>query len=118
MGQKIQLKASDGFTLDAYTASPSGKAKGGIVLIQEIFGVNATMRTLSDWVASMGFWAVSPDLFWRQEPGVSLDPDAGQEQWQRAFALMNGMDQGLAIDRHRALQRVASPGKPLQHQGR
>ena len=45
MGQKIQLKAGDGFTLDAYTASPSGKAKGGIVLIQEIFGEAARDRS-------------------------------------------------------------------------
>jgi carboxymethylenebutenolidase len=67
-------------------------------MIQEIFGVNRTMRQLSDWVADMGFIALSPDLFWRQEKGVQLDPDAGQAQWDKAFALMNGMDQGKAIE--------------------
>jgi carboxymethylenebutenolidase len=56
------------------------------------------MRALSDWVADMGFIAVSPDLFWRQEAGVQLDPDAGQAQWDRAFALMNGMSQDKAVE--------------------
>jgi carboxymethylenebutenolidase len=95
---EINIAATDGSgSFSAYLAEPAKKPAGAVIMIQEIFGVNATMRALSDWVASMGFWAISPDLFWRQEPGVSLDPDAGQEQWQRAFALMNGMDQGLAI---------------------
>ncbi len=103
---EISIAATDGSgSFTAYVAAPAQKIttggapepRGAVIMIQEIFGVNATMRSLCDWVASMGFWAVCPDLFWRQEPGVNLDPDAGQAQWERAFALMNGMDQGRAI---------------------
>ena len=96
---QIQIAAADGSgSFAAYFATPKAKPAGAVVMIQEIFGVNAAMRQLSDWVAEMGFIAVSPDLFWRQEPGVDLDPDAGQQQWDRAFALMNGMDQGKAVE--------------------
>ena len=96
---QIQIAAADGSgSFAAYVATPKAKPAGAVVMIQEIFGVNAAMRQLSDWVAEMGFIAVSPDLFWRQEPGVDLDPDAGQQQWDRAFALMNGMDQGKAVE--------------------
>lgn len=95
----IHLRAADGsgeFT--AHLAMPKNAPAGAVVLIQEIFGVNRTMREIAAWVADMGFVALVPDLFWRQEPGVQLDPDAGQAQWERAFALMNGMNQGKAVE--------------------
>ena len=96
---EIRIKATDGSgEFAAYLAEPKTKSAGAVVMIQEIFGVNGAMRALSDWVADMGFIAVSPDLFWRQEPGVQLDPDKGQAQWDRAFALMNGMNQDKAVD--------------------
>ncbi|MCO6416922.1 dienelactone hydrolase family protein [Siccirubricoccus sp. KC 17139] len=96
---EIKISASDGSgSFAAYLAMPKTKPAGAVVMIQEIFGVNATMRALSDWVAEMGFIAVSPDLFWRQQAGVQLDPDAGQDQWDKAFALMKGMDQDKAIE--------------------
>ena len=95
---------SGGFA--AYVAkpknTPSGGPAGAVVMIQEIFGVNGAMRALSDWVAEMGFLAVAPDLFWRQKPGVDLDPDRGQSEWDQAFALMNGMDQDKAVEDLRA----------------
>ena len=97
----IEIAVTDGSgCFGAYVAKPVGVTdpRGVVVMIQEIFGVNGAMRTLSDWVAEMGFIAISPDLFWRQEPGVQLDPDAGQAQWDRAFALMNGMDQDQAVE--------------------
>jgi carboxymethylenebutenolidase len=96
---EIEIAAADGSgRFGAYLAMPKTTPAGAVVMIQEIFGVNDAMRQLSDWVADMGFIAVSPDLFWRQEPGVTLDPDAGQAQWDRAFALMNGMDQDKAVE--------------------
>ena len=96
---ETSIAATDGSgSFGAYVAMPKGTPAGAVVMIQEIFGVNATMRTLSDWVAEMGFIAISPDLFWRQEKGVQLDPDAGQAQWDRAFALMKGMDQDKAVE--------------------
>jgi carboxymethylenebutenolidase len=77
---------------------PKATPAGAVVLIQEIFGVNANMRALAAFVADMGFLTLVPDLFWRQQPGVQLDPDAGQAQWEQAFAFMKGFDQdkGLA----------------------
>jgi carboxymethylenebutenolidase len=105
---EIRIKAADGSgEFMAYLAEPKTKPAGAVVMIQEIFGVNRTMRALSDWVADMGFFAVAPDLFWRQEAGVQLDPDAGQAQWDRAFALMQGMDQDKAVDDLRATLAAA-----------
>jgi carboxymethylenebutenolidase len=99
MMPEIEIAAADGSgKFGAYVAMPKTTPAGAVVMIQEIFGVNATMRQLSDWVAEMGFIAISPDLFWRQEKGVQLDPDAGQAQWDKAFALMKGMDQDKAVE--------------------
>jgi len=96
---EIEIAAADGSgKFGAYVAMPKARPAGAVVMIQEIFGVNAAMRSLSDWVAEMGFIAISPDLFWRQEKGVRLDPDAGQAEWDKAFALMKGMDQDKAIE--------------------
>ncbi|MGD0432350.1 MAG: dienelactone hydrolase family protein [Acetobacteraceae bacterium] len=82
MGQTIQLKASDGFTLDAYVAGPASAAKG-IVVIQEIFGVNHHMRDMADRFAAAGYAVVAPSLFDRVEKGVELgytqaDIDSGR----------------------------------------
>jgi hypothetical protein len=71
MGQTIQLKASDGFTLDAYVAGPANATKG-IVVIQEIFGVNHHMRDMADRFAAAGYAVVAPALFDRVEKGVEL----------------------------------------------
>src|SRR4051794_26905492 len=99
MMPEIEIAAADGAgRFGAYVAMPKTTPAGAVVMIQEIFGVNATMRQLSDWVAEMGFIAISPDLFWRQEKGVQLDPDAGQAQWDKAFKLMQGMDQDKAVE--------------------
>jgi carboxymethylenebutenolidase len=99
MMPEIEIAAADGSgKFGAYVAMPKARPAGAVVMIQEIFGVNAAMRSLSDWVAEMGFIAISPDLFWRQEKGVRLDPDAGQAEWDKAFALMKGMDQDKAIE--------------------
>lgn len=96
---EIKIAASDGSgEFMAYVAMPKQTPAGAVVMIQEIFGVNRTMRTLSDWVAEMGFIAVCPDLFWRQHPGMQLDPDTGQSEWDKAFALMNGMNQDKAVE--------------------
>jgi carboxymethylenebutenolidase len=96
---EIELAAADGSgRFGAYVALPKTTPAGVVIMIQEIFGVNRSMRALADWVAEMGFIALSPDLFWRQEKGVQLDPDAGQAQWDKAFALMQGMNQDQAIE--------------------
>ncbi len=71
MGSTINLKAADGFTLSAYTAGPPGATKG-IVVIQEIFGVNHHMRDMCDRFAAEGYAVVSPAIFDRAERGVEL----------------------------------------------
>jgi len=73
MGNWIRLTASDGFALDAYEAKPAGRPRGGIVLIQEIFGVNAHIRKVADDYAREGYHVVSPAIFDRAEPHVDLD---------------------------------------------
>ncbi len=71
MGTTINLKAADGFTLSAYTAGPTGGTKG-LVVIQEIFGVNHHIRDMADRFAAQGYAVVAPALFERVEKGVEL----------------------------------------------
>ena len=68
MGKTLTLTASDGHKLGAYRADPEGKPKGGIVVIQEIFGVNHHIRSICDRVAAEGYAAISPALFDRVTP--------------------------------------------------
>ncbi|MGD0418893.1 MAG: dienelactone hydrolase family protein [Xanthobacteraceae bacterium] len=68
MGKHLSLVASDSFKLGAYRADPGGAAKGGIVVIQEIFGVNHHIRAVCDRLAGMGYAAIAPALFDRQQP--------------------------------------------------
>ncbi len=69
MGKHIKLKASDGFELDAYRADPAGKPKGGLVIIQEIFGVNEHIRSVCDRYAADGYLCVAPALQDRAQKG-------------------------------------------------
>jgi carboxymethylenebutenolidase len=68
LGKHLSLVASDSFKLGAYRADPSRAAKGGIVVIQEIFGVNHHIRAVCDRLAGMGYAAIAPALFDRQQP--------------------------------------------------
>ena len=68
MGKHFSLVAGDSFKLGAYRAEPSGTAKGGIVVIQEIFGVNHHIRAVCDRIAARGYAAIAPALFDRQQP--------------------------------------------------
>jgi carboxymethylenebutenolidase len=68
LGKHFSLVASDSFKLGAYRAEPSGTAKGGIVVIQEIFGVNHHIRAVCDRLAAQGYGAIAPALFDRQQP--------------------------------------------------
>ena len=92
MGREITLTAVDGSgTFTAYLAEPASGTGPGIVVIQEIFGVNADVRAKADAWAEKGYFALAPDLFWRQEPGVQLT-DQTEAEWSKAIALMNGFD--------------------------
>ena len=84
MGQKITLTAEDGHSFDAYRAAPAGKPKGGLVVIQEIFGVNSHIRNVSDGFAKDGYVALAPAIFDRAERGFEsgyqpADIDRGRE---------------------------------------
>src|SRR5262245_17813058 len=72
MGKMIELTASDGYKLAAYRAEPSGKPRGGIVVIQEIFGVNSHIRQVADGYAADGYLVVAPALFDRVQKNVEL----------------------------------------------
>lgn len=86
MGEWVEIKGPDG-AFRAYVARPQAPAKAAVVAIQEIFGVNAVMRHKADWLASEGFLAIAPDLFWRIEPGIDIT-DKTQEEWSKAFDYM------------------------------
>ncbi len=88
------LEGTESF--NAYLAEPQGTARGAIVVIQEIFGVNEGIRRKCDHWASLGYLALAPDLFWRLEPGVELDPDI-PDQFQRALGLMQAFDQDQGV---------------------
>lgn len=88
------LSGDDNFT--TYVARPAGDPKAAIVVIQEIFGVNAGIRRKCDRLAEEGYLALAPDLFWRLERGVELDPDV-EPEFQRALELMGEFDQDQGI---------------------
>jgi carboxymethylenebutenolidase len=92
----VLIQGRDGF-FNGYRA-PVRSGKGpGIVLIQEIFGVNRVMRDIADWLAGEGYTVVCPDLFWRQEPGIQLN-EYTQAEWDKAFALYKGFDEAKGVE--------------------
>lgn len=96
-GREITITAADGGEFMGYLATPASGGGPGVVVIQEIFGVNAVMRGITDGLAGEGFMALCPDLFWRQEPGIQIT-DQTDEEWARAFELFQGfdLDKGVA----------------------
>ncbi|MHA1538756.1 MAG: dienelactone hydrolase family protein [Alphaproteobacteria bacterium] len=94
---EVTITAGDGGTFAGYLASPSSGSGPGIVVIQEIFGVNKVMRDIADGWAALGYLAICPDLFWRQEPGIQLT-DQSQGEWDRAFELYQGFDEAKGAE--------------------
>ena len=93
----IRIQAGDGSgSFSGYLALPRSGSGPGLVIAQEIFGVNATMREVADYYAEEGYVVLVPDLFWRQQPGIELgySPD----DWQRAFALYKGFDEVRGVE--------------------
>jgi carboxymethylenebutenolidase len=93
----VTIKSFDGGEFAGYLALPASGFGPGIIVLQEIFGVNAFVRDIADWYAARGFVALCPDLFWRQEPGVDIT-DQTEAEWQKAFALYRGLDEAKAVD--------------------
>ena len=96
-GRDITIKSSDGGEFTGYLALPEGGKGPGVVVIQEIFGVNGVMRDITDDWAKAGYVALCPDLFWRQEPGIQIT-DQSEAEWARAFELFNGFDLNKGVD--------------------
>ena len=91
----ISTLSGDG-DFKAYVARPADEPKAAIVVIQEIFGVNAGIRRKCDKLAEQGYLAVAPDLFWRMQPGIELDPDIEPEM-QEALDWMGKFDQDEGV---------------------
>jgi len=86
----ITINGRDG-DFAAYLSLPAGGSGPGLLVIQEIFGVNESMRRMCDDFAAQGLVALCPDIFWRQEPGIQIT-DKTDAEWQRAFELFQGFD--------------------------
>lgn len=88
---ELTISAADGGRFNAYVATPKSGKGAGVIVIQEIFGVNAVMRAATDVLAANGYVAICPDLFWRIAPGITLT-DRTDAEWQRAFELFKAFD--------------------------
>jgi carboxymethylenebutenolidase len=95
MSEIVKLKAGDGHQLDAYVAKPVGTPLGGLVVIQEVFGVNAHIRSVTDKFAKYGFFAVAPALFDRVERNVELKYEGEEAQKGMSLAQKLNIDQAL-----------------------
>jgi carboxymethylenebutenolidase len=93
----VTVTAFDGGEFDAHLVLPASGYGPGIVVLQEIFGVNQFLRDVCAWYAAHGFVAICPDLFWRQERGVDMT-DQTDAEWQKAFALYQGLDEAKAVE--------------------
>jgi carboxymethylenebutenolidase len=106
----IELHAADGHTLHAFRIDPQGTPRGGVVVVQEIFGVNAHIRAVTVRFAAMGYRAIAPALFDRVERGVELGYD--EEGFSRGRALVGQLTpEGMLADLQAAIAAVSAAGK-------
>ena len=106
MKNQIVIKSVDG-TFRGYIARPAKLPAPAVVVLQELFGVNADIRATCDELATQGFIAVAPDLFWRQEPGVDLDVRSDAD-WQHGLRLYGAYNRDAgAKDINETIRRVA-----------
>jgi carboxymethylenebutenolidase len=110
MGTPLELAAADGHRFAAYRADPPGKPRGGLVVIQEIFGVNSHIRSVADGYAADGYVAIAPALFDRTERGVDIGYSQPEIDRGRAIMQKLSMDAAL-LDVTAAMQAIASAGK-------
>jgi carboxymethylenebutenolidase len=108
VGQIVELIAGDGHRLDAYLADSTGKSRGGIVVIQEIFGVTRHIRAVTDQYAAAGFTAIAPALFDRVERHV----DVPYTDMTKGFSYVQRLkDENVMRDVQAGIERVATAGK-------
>lgn len=106
----IRLTASDGFELGAYRANPEGAPRGGVVVIQEIFGVNSHIRAVCDRLAALGYAAIAPAIFDRIERDFECGYSEPEIETARAFIPKLDWDACL-LDADAARAAVAGAGK-------
>jgi carboxymethylenebutenolidase len=108
VGQNIELIAGDGHHLDAYLADALPKPRGGIVVIQEIFGITRHIRAVTDQYAAAGFMAIAPALFDRVERNV----DVPYTEMAKGFSYVQRLkNDNVMLDVQAAIDRVKSAGK-------
>lgn len=108
--ETVKLTADDGHSFDAYVARPAGQPRAGLVVIQEIFGVNVHIRSVADSYAAEGYLAIAPALFDRVDPGIELGYDKDDIAKGREIRGRIDWDQAMA-DIAAALGFVAGAGK-------
>jgi carboxymethylenebutenolidase len=94
-GQYIEVAAQDGGAFAAYLAKPAQGSGPGLVLLQEIFGINPYMKSMADRYAEEGYVVLVPDLFWRMKPGVVLG--YGEADFKEALGYNEKLDGGKAL---------------------
>jgi carboxymethylenebutenolidase len=110
MGSMIELQAADAHKLAAYRAEPAGKPRGGVVVIQEIFGVNSHVRSVADGYAKDGYLAIAPAMFDRLQRGY--DTGYSQPEIQAGIAMMQKLDwKNTLLDVEAAVKEAAKAGK-------
>ena len=111
MGQMIELKTQDGQTISAYRAEPAEKPRGGVVVIQEIWGVNSHIRNVADGYAADGYLVIAPAIFDRIERGVTMD-EYTPDTMQKGFGYMQKVDADKALlDIRAAVDAASKAGK-------
>lgn len=96
-GTYIEIGAADlSGTFRAYLSTPASGKGPGLVLAQEIFGINQTMREVADYYAEEGYVVLVPDLFWRQQPNIELG--YAPADWQKAFGYYQGFNEAKGVD--------------------
>src|SRR3984893_398730 len=112
MGTKVTLTAADGFQLGAYRADPKGPPRGGVVVIQEIFGVNHHIRAVCDRLADAGFRAMAPQVFDRMSPNFECGYSEAEIAKAREF--LPRLDWGkLMLDASAAVDALKKEGGPV-----
>lgn len=109
MAEMIVLKAEDGQELGGWLARPVGQPRGGLIILQEIFGVNQHIRETTERFADAGWLAIAPALFDRAEAGVELGYD--QDGMTAGRALKTACDETAILDVAAAAKAVAEAGK-------
>src|SRR5471030_1378119 len=108
MGLNVELTAADGHRLSAYLTEPAGTLRGGIVVIQEIFGVTRHIRAVADQYAAAGFTAIAPALFDRVERNV----DVPYTDMARGYGYMQQLkNEQVMLDVQAAINRLSQAGK-------